>query len=588
MRKLIPPARQGAALRKGAMANPSPEAPRAAASNAPSTTSAALTTMSGYRYGTSAIQRREAHPAEAGRAAGTTRTPALANGLPATLKSGIERLSGVALDHVRVHYDSPLPARLQALAYAQGAEVHLAPGQARHLPHEAWHLVQQTQGRVAPTIEHGGLALNDDARLEREADEMGARAAHAGTTGASSAPLDEARHAGAGPALPSYTPHGSPVLQAKLTLGKSVIPEKDAADLVANPDTGLPAQIKSPALKEEYQAYLTTDAKRLVHVVTKWAAAPEHQSIKGNYARPPVKPPKAKTRAYDSADDLAFAALAEARSKQKKADEKAYAQEIVSDPSVLGELVKLIQTAVPAALDKYKKTIEEVGKLSPGNRRTYLEYVRASGATTIEAVLKNPASYTFGELVAAIHDVQELLYQTKNEELVQSKRFPNEEERNRNNPHALPPERYRGSVFEGMSPESDGIPLLNRVPVDRAWRGKDATPRPSNPHVKTAMLLGNPSDMGPSMTAARMFVLATDGGASPERIKTLALALFAFWNRIYRRDITDVHRYHFTMDMAANFGVSYSPFTPIDKASRERQERFNLRDVESEFDYDDD
>lgn len=97
-------------------------------------------------------------------------------GLPDQLKSGIESLSGLSMDHVRVHYNSSRPAQLNALAYAQGSEIHLAPGQEQHLPHEAWHVVQQAQGRVRPTMQMaGGLAVNDDAGLEREADVMGAR-----------------------------------------------------------------------------------------------------------------------------------------------------------------------------------------------------------------------------------------------------------------------------------------------------------------------------------------------------------------------------------------------------------------------------
>jgi hypothetical protein len=98
-------------------------------------------------------------------------------GLPDQLKSGIESLSGLSMDHVRVHYNSSQPAQLNALAYAQGSDIHLAPGQERHLPHEAWHVVQQAQGRVKPTLQMaGGLAVNDDAGLEREADVMGGRA----------------------------------------------------------------------------------------------------------------------------------------------------------------------------------------------------------------------------------------------------------------------------------------------------------------------------------------------------------------------------------------------------------------------------
>uniref|UniRef100_UPI0035934C76 LirA/MavJ family T4SS effector n=1 Tax=Aquiflexum sp. TaxID=1872584 RepID=UPI0035934C76 len=61
-------------------------------------------------------------------------------------------------------------------------------GQEKHLPHEAWHVVQQKQGRVKPTLQmskssgnpafagKGGVNVNDDAGLEKEADVMGGKA----------------------------------------------------------------------------------------------------------------------------------------------------------------------------------------------------------------------------------------------------------------------------------------------------------------------------------------------------------------------------------------------------------------------------
>ncbi len=74
-------------------------------------------------------------------------------GLPDNLKHGIESLSGTSMDSVKVHYNSSKPAQLNAHAYAQGTDIHLAPGQEKHLPHEAWHVVQQAQGRVKPTMQ---------------------------------------------------------------------------------------------------------------------------------------------------------------------------------------------------------------------------------------------------------------------------------------------------------------------------------------------------------------------------------------------------------------------------------------------------
>jgi hypothetical protein len=99
------------------------------------------------------------------------------NGLPDNLKAGIEGLSGLVMDDVRVHYNSSRPAGLQALAYTQGTDIHVGPGQERHLPHEAWHVVQQKQGRVRATMQMAGAPINDDSVLEREADGMGAKAA---------------------------------------------------------------------------------------------------------------------------------------------------------------------------------------------------------------------------------------------------------------------------------------------------------------------------------------------------------------------------------------------------------------------------
>ncbi|MFN9682245.1 MAG: DUF4157 domain-containing protein, partial [Bacteroidota bacterium] len=62
----------------------------------------------------------------------------LDNELPFQLKSGIEQLSGISMGDVKVHHNSDKPAQLQAHAYAQGTDIHLAKGQEKHLPHEAW------------------------------------------------------------------------------------------------------------------------------------------------------------------------------------------------------------------------------------------------------------------------------------------------------------------------------------------------------------------------------------------------------------------------------------------------------------------
>ena len=97
-------------------------------------------------------------------------------GMPDNLKSGFESLSGFSMDDVRVHYNSSKPATIQALAYTQGTDIHVAPGQEKCLPHEAWHVAQQMAGRVSPTTSINGMPVNDNATLEHEADVMGVKA----------------------------------------------------------------------------------------------------------------------------------------------------------------------------------------------------------------------------------------------------------------------------------------------------------------------------------------------------------------------------------------------------------------------------
>lgn len=98
-------------------------------------------------------------------------------GLPDQLKTGAEHLSGIDLSDVKVHYNSQAPAQLNAHAFAQGTQIHVAPGQEQHLPHEAWHVVQQKQGRVKPTTQlKDKVPVNDDKHLENEADAMGQKA----------------------------------------------------------------------------------------------------------------------------------------------------------------------------------------------------------------------------------------------------------------------------------------------------------------------------------------------------------------------------------------------------------------------------
>jgi hypothetical protein len=102
---------------------------------------------------------------------------------------------------VRIH-EGAHAAELGALAFTRGRDIHFAPGQYQpHTPagqellgHELAHVVQQSQGRVAGVQTKNG-AINAAPALEREADELGRRAAgYSGPPAAELAFLDAPTH----------------------------------------------------------------------------------------------------------------------------------------------------------------------------------------------------------------------------------------------------------------------------------------------------------------------------------------------------------------------------------------------------------
>ena len=105
-------------------------------------------------------------------------------GMPDAVKEGMESSFGTDFSTVKVHPSSSKAPEVGALAYTQGSDIHFAPGQYKPdtsagrqlLGHELAHVVQQSQGRVSPTGEVAGMPVNDDGRLESEADVLGEKA----------------------------------------------------------------------------------------------------------------------------------------------------------------------------------------------------------------------------------------------------------------------------------------------------------------------------------------------------------------------------------------------------------------------------
>ncbi len=152
---------------------------------------------------------RPVEPGEPGRSPGrTTLTATLPvrsgrGNLPDEVRAPMEAALGEDFSDVRVHVDGQA-ADMGALAFTAGDDIHFAPGRydpssrggRELLGHELAHVAQQRQGRASAAHAHFfGAAVNRDPDLEREADELGAKAASFDVRTAAPGRIPPPRHA---------------------------------------------------------------------------------------------------------------------------------------------------------------------------------------------------------------------------------------------------------------------------------------------------------------------------------------------------------------------------------------------------------
>lgn len=105
--------------------------------------------------------------------------------LPADVRKKMEGAFDTDFRNVNIRRDSRNAARMSALAYTSGNEIHFSPGQYRPstvkgqelIGHELTHVVQQRAGKVISGRQFSFGRVNNDPALEKEADVMGKKAA---------------------------------------------------------------------------------------------------------------------------------------------------------------------------------------------------------------------------------------------------------------------------------------------------------------------------------------------------------------------------------------------------------------------------
>jgi hypothetical protein len=486
------------------------------------------------------------------------RMQAGAGNLPPALQAGIHRLSGCSLEDVRVHYNSSKPAQLSAHAYAQGNEIHLAPGQECHLPHEAWHLVQQAQGRVKPTFHAGAVPVNDDHSLESEADRMGARALQdSGRQG----PASDGGAAGTRPAATAPVQRKLLINDVEQTNGQTTFATLDAES--QQPGNG--------ALLAVWQAAnnkLATIDRMIKAGGTKSFKSFAWETLYKYYGRQ-----RTLTYAYLNDRQAIRGVAGETVRDAGERREGDLAAEVLSSGEITGALQSASQKIIGAIAGWKANTLTAppvtggapvpatLGDV-PQKYKHYYSYAspvesllgKVGKGTSPASILDNAPENSQGALIASIHDLTDQLFAA-------------------------------GNAWN----QTVGVPGPRQVAHYRDAFGNIATEpittvRPSRINeesevMKQTRAAGMAVDVGPSYTTGRMLMLAEsvnsahDAAGNPndwsvkitdQEMTAIALALFAFWNKTYWEASSGIHKYKFVVDMLSNFvpGADSTQYPP--------------------------
>lgn len=533
--------------------------------------------------------------------------PANGAGIPSQLKAGIESLSGMDLSDVRVHRNSGEPAQLQALAFAQGNDIHLGPGHEQHLPHEAWHVVQQRQGRVSETAHLAGVGINNEEGLEREADLMGSQAALQGAQIAAGKRQYVRANAPARKHLVgavSHARHAPPIgtaIQAKLKVGDidygqtaggedgmSVLEAAGAAwdqMLTYLRQKITEAEENSPEQQELEALVAKIESEELQYYVqfSKWIDDRPHAE-KG-YGKHPVFGRKQQNREYDNWIEVAKAVTGWVDAKPLRKKEKELAQQIYENPvedAVLNSLVQKVRLKVESLkvthpvryleiVRELENTVTAVRTLQghvkqDATRYGHYEKEMEKAADEFQApalkvkyanklqILDNPAAYSMRDKIVLLHDITEYFgkHQPWNPVTAGQGLIPVDNEHDALVTTSINAEGERVESESAMTKDKDKNKLARGMGKTTASRDEKA------PSTKLARQLNLPVWAGQSMTTVRMLNMAQWAGGQVHEMNALAQGIFAFWRLEYNHTSDFAyHTLHEVMDMAKNFGVTY-------------------------------
>jgi hypothetical protein len=458
--------------------------------------------------------------------------------LPDRLRWPMEQLFGTSFEAVRVHV-GPQAAALGVLALNHGSDVYFAPGAfdpdspsgLRLIAHELTHVRQQQQGRVAAGAGAACVQWLADPRLEAEADQMGRLAAGECLDDA----VPWAAHV-------SAVPYQWQALQASLKyrgangeVREFRNAEEAYGEILANVQGG-------------FQTFFVHVKRDLIPILKEWISAQGGDDQNAWRIRREMGQQR-HILEFGDYTNMARAVMGEFLAREAlDGSETRLARATVQS--------RYIATQLAALLDKVRMKISSPASprvLAPlldegvNLKLPYQPLYKKTGAS-IARVLKQPDAYYFEDRVVTLHDVTEFL------------------KKNLKSAVEVPPEKSTGTYFRI---NDFGTPEYTRRPIqgtaDFRYKTEPNEPdrytlKENSGYVMAARVMGMPIWAGPSFTTGRLMRMAEWAGATAQEYEALAWAIFAFWNQCYPTSSTWVHRYHEVMDMAANWGVPFTPF----------------------------
>lgn len=487
-------------------------------------------------------------------------------GLPDALRTGIEALSGADMSGVQVHYASPLPSSLSALAYAQGGDIHLARGQEKHLPHEAWHVAQQRLGRVRPTMQAHGVNINDDPSLEREADAMGTRAMQLKADSHHDRPLSNVGHP-QGVVQRYLIVNGFDYTDDVKTNGINIDTETGNVSALML-DAVSPVNFAVGTLENTAYQFLQADVGGLVtRQLKKWIE--DNQGDPGSnadFGR------KQQARVYTNYRDLAMAIYGWVSSKPGRRQEKQLANAIYGS-ALVEERLNSVLRKVDVWIGTKPNNVNiraELDTNTPANARwadyaRWFNHIRAADGRPIPLkfypVLQNPENFPMRSKIATLHDLMKYFLQGSNT-------HGRDQIDEGNGTGFVAFADFQGTNIGGRAtydrPDST---VINRDPLAKELAtGKVVRPANEEQHASYAYARQNQIPMWArhSYTAARMMRLAQHAGATKAEISAVAQSIIAFWRKDYDHRSLPYHTLHEVLDFTPHFGLPYDPLRRYD------------------------